>query len=92
VYPFGPGENRTCAVISGGAAQEVDQAIAEGVDLYVTGENSHSVYHELLEGKINMLSGGHYATEVWGVRRVMEKCAVELSGLDLEFIDVPTGL
>lgn len=91
VFPFGKTECRTVAVISGGAAGEAAQAIEEGVDLYVTGEASHSVYHQILEGGINMIAGGHYSTEVWGVRRVMEKCATELN-VDVEFIDVPTGL
>lgn len=91
VFPFGKPECRTAAVISGGAAREAVQAIEEGVDLYVTGEASHSGYHQILEGGINMIAGGHYATEVWGVRRVMEKCAAELN-VDVEFIDVPTGL
>ncbi|GHV88098.1 GTP cyclohydrolase 1 type 2 [Spirochaetia bacterium] len=91
VYPFGKKKNQTCAVISGGAASEANQAIAEGVDLYVTGETGHSVYHQILEGRLNMIAAGHYATEVWGVRRVMERCAAELE-TDIEFIDVPTGL
>jgi putative NIF3 family GTP cyclohydrolase 1 type 2 len=91
VYPFGKPENHTCAVISGGAAYEANQAIEEGVDLYVTGETSHSVYHQILEGHLNMIAAGHYVTELWGVRRVMERCAAELE-TDLEFIDVPTGL
>jgi dinuclear metal center YbgI/SA1388 family protein len=91
IFPFGKPENRTCAVISGGAAFEVKQAIDEGIDLYVTGEASHQMYHECLEGRINMIAGGHYSTEVWGVRRMMERCAAELH-LSVEFIDVPTGL
>jgi dinuclear metal center YbgI/SA1388 family protein len=91
VYPFGKGENSTCAVISGGAAGEALQALEEGIDLYVTGEMSHEVYHQCLEGRLNMIAGGHYSTEVWGVRRVMEYCVTELH-LDAEFIDVPTGL
>jgi putative NIF3 family GTP cyclohydrolase 1 type 2 len=78
-------------VISGGGAREALQAIEEGMDLYVTGEFSHTVYHQVLEGGINMIAGGHYSTEVWGVRKVMEKCAAELNA-DVEFIDVPTGL
>ena len=91
LYPFGKSENQSCAVISGGAAFDVKQAIDEGVDLYVTGEMSHGVYHECLEAKINMIAGGHYSTEVWGVRSVMRHCAGELH-IDTEFIDVPTGL
>jgi dinuclear metal center YbgI/SA1388 family protein len=91
VYPFGPGESRTAAVVSGGASEEALEAIEEGIDLYVTGEVSHSVYHAVLEGGLNMIAGGHYSTEVWGVRRVMERCAAELH-IETEFIDVPTGL
>ncbi|MDR2178552.1 MAG: Nif3-like dinuclear metal center hexameric protein [Treponema sp.] len=91
VFPFGADLNRTCAVVSGGAPREALQAIEEGLDLYITGEAGHSVYHELQEARLNMIAGGHHSTEVWGVRRVMERCAAELS-VEGEFIDVPTGL
>ncbi|MDR3115228.1 MAG: Nif3-like dinuclear metal center hexameric protein [Treponema sp.] len=91
VYPFGKEQSQTCGVISGGAAKETSQAIAEGLDLYVTGEPSHQVYHEAVEGRINLIAGGHYATEVWGVRKIMEQCAGQLH-IDTEFIDLPTGL
>jgi dinuclear metal center YbgI/SA1388 family protein len=91
VYPFGKKESLTCAVISGGGAREALQAIDEEIDLYVTGEMSHEVYHHCLEGRLNMVAGGHYSTEVWGVRKVMERCAAQLN-VDVEFIDVPTGL
>ncbi len=91
VYPFGKKENTSCAVVSGGAAKEALQALDQGVDLYVTGEMSHQMYHECLEGKLNMIAGGHYSTEVWGVRAVMRHCAEELH-IDTVFIDNPTGL
>ncbi|MDR2485348.1 MAG: Nif3-like dinuclear metal center hexameric protein [Treponema sp.] len=91
VYPFGVRKNQTAAVISGGASDEALQAIQEGVDLYVTGEMSHQVYHECLEGGLNIIAGGHYTTEVWGIRRIMEQCACQLQ-IGVEFIDVPTGL
>ncbi|MDR2445626.1 MAG: Nif3-like dinuclear metal center hexameric protein [Spirochaetaceae bacterium] len=91
VFPFGKASNTSCAVVSGGAAMEAEEAIEEGIDLYVTGESSHSIYHTALEGGLNMISGGHYATEVWGVRKLMERCKQELN-IDTEFIDVPTGL
>ena len=91
VFPFGKKESKSCAVISGGAPMEAFQAIEEGIDLYVTGETSHSVYHHALESRLNIIAGGHYSTEVWGVRRMMEECVKQL-GIDTEFIDVPTGL
>jgi dinuclear metal center YbgI/SA1388 family protein len=89
--PFGADKNRTVAIVSGGAADMVSQAIDEGVDLFVTGESSHTFYHYALEGRINVVAAGHYASEVWGVRAVMEHCVNELL-IDAEFIDAPTGL
>ena len=91
VFPFGKKESSTCAVISGGAGMEAMQALEEGLDLYVTGESSHTMYHHALEGRLNIIAGGHYSTEVWGVRRLMEECVKEL-GMEAEFVDVPTGL
>jgi dinuclear metal center YbgI/SA1388 family protein len=91
VFPFGSPLNKTCAVISGGAAREALQAIDEGIDLYVTGEASHDIYPQAQEAGLNMIAGGHYSTEVWGVRRVMEHCVTELS-IECAFVDAPTGL
>ena len=91
VFPFGKKDCNSACIMSGGAAGSVKDAIDEGLDLFVTGESSHSVYHECLEGKINMIAGGHYSTETWGVQAVMRHCIAEL-GIDCEFADVPTGL
>jgi putative NIF3 family GTP cyclohydrolase 1 type 2 len=91
VIPAGPTLSRSAAVVSGGAAREVAQAIEAGAELYVTGESSHSVYHLAMESRINMIAAGHYATETWGVKAVAEAAAREL-GLETFFIDLPTGL
>ena len=91
VLPFGKKENVSCAVVSGGAADDAFQAIEEGIDLFISGECSHAVYHYAMESGINVIAGGHYSTEVWGVRRTMEECVNQLE-IDAEFIDVPTGL
>ncbi len=88
---FGPASVSTVAVVSGGAPFEALQAIAEGVDLYVTGEPSHSVYHEVMEAGINFAAAGHYATEVHGVKAVAERAARDL-GVQTLFIEYPTGL
>jgi dinuclear metal center YbgI/SA1388 family protein len=91
VYPFGRKEITSAAIMSGGAAESAKDALVDRVDLFVTVESSHEVYHECLEGKLNMIAGGHYCTEVWGVQAVMRHCSAEL-GIETEFIDVPTGL
>ncbi len=88
---FGPETIGSVAVVSGGADKEVGQALDEGVDLYITGELSHQVYHTCQEGGINLLAGGHYHTETFGPRLLAEKCAADTE-LETLFIDVPTGL
>jgi len=91
ILPFGPKEIVTIGVVSGGATSEVSQAIDEGLDLYLTGDADHTIYHQALEAGIHVISGGHYATETWGVRLL----AAELhraTGVPTQFLDLPTGL
>lgn len=91
VIAAGSASVSTVAIVSGGAPFEAFQAIDAGVDLYVTGEPSHSIYHQVVESGLNFIAAGHYATEIWGVRAVAEKAKREL-GLETLFIDLPTGL
>ncbi|MDC7223072.1 MAG: Nif3-like dinuclear metal center hexameric protein [Spirochaetales bacterium] len=87
---FGPEEVRTVALISGGAPDEVAEAIQIGADLYITGESKHSVYHLCREAGINVIFGGHYRTETDGVKSMKKKVEDDLN-LDTVFIDIPTG-
>lgn len=91
VLPFGPERSRSIGVVSGGAVLDVDQAIGEELDLYITGDALHQVYHTCLEEGINLVCGGHYQTEIWGVRLVAEKLQLD-TGIKTSFVDVPTGL
>ncbi|MDC7218548.1 MAG: Nif3-like dinuclear metal center hexameric protein [Spirochaetales bacterium] len=87
---FGPDEVKTVAMISGGAPDDVAQAIELGADLYITGESKHSVYHLCKEAGINVIYGGHYRTETDGVLSVKKKVENEL-GLETVYIDIPSG-
>jgi dinuclear metal center YbgI/SA1388 family protein len=91
VPPYGPEKIKRAAVISGGAGSEAMQAIAAGLDLYVTGEASHEIYHQAEEAGMSYVAAGHYATETGGVKALAAKVSAEL-GLETCFIDVPTGL
>ncbi|OED35272.1 Nif3-like dinuclear metal center hexameric protein [PVC group bacterium (ex Bugula neritina AB1)] len=79
------------AIISGDAPREVLQAIDEEMDLYITGESSHALYHECKEAGMNVIFAGHYETETYGPRLVGEMLS-EKFDLDVTFLDVPTGL
>lgn len=91
LLPFGKKEISTVAIVSGGAARELSQAIEQGYDAFVTGEIGHEQYHQAMEAGINVVAGGHYQTETVGVSLVMEKLAQE-KGVETVFIQVPTGL
>ena len=91
ILPFGPESITRVAVVSGGAPFELHQAVSEGLDLYITGEPSHSIYHEAAESRINFVAAGHYATEVHGVKAMAERVSREL-GLETLFVEQPTGL
>ncbi len=91
VLPFGPERSESVGIISGGAPHEVEQAIDTGLDLYITGDASHTIYHHCLEAGINVMFAGHYMTETWGVRAVAGRLKEEL-GLETTFVDLPTGL
>ena len=60
--------DKRIAVVSGGAAEELEEAIGKEVDCYITGEPSHINYHPALEAKINVIYAGHYYTEKPGVQ------------------------
>jgi dinuclear metal center YbgI/SA1388 family protein len=89
--PFGPEKIRSVGIVSGGAPYEALQAAAEGLDLFITGEGAHGVYHDCLEAGIHAIFAGHYYTETFGVRLLCEKLAAE-TGLETRYLEVPTGL
>lgn len=91
ILAFGPEKIKKVAIVSGGAAKELGQAIAQGYDAFITGEIGHEQYHQALEAGISVIAGGHYQTETVGVSLVMEKVARE-TNLETVFIQVPTGL
>lgn len=91
LLPGGPAICRRIGVVTGGAGNELQQAAVAGLDTFITGEGSHWTYAAAEELGLNVLYGGHYATETFGVRAL----AAELSRkfkVPWVFVDHPTGL
>jgi putative NIF3 family GTP cyclohydrolase 1 type 2 len=84
--PFGKPRVRTVGVVSGGAADELPQAVAAGLDAYVSGEGGLQAYNAARHGGINAFFAGHYATETFGVRALGRHVARRF-GLPAEFLD-----
>jgi len=91
MIPGGPKRVERVGVLTGAGGSAIGDAIAGGLDALVTGEGAHHTYFEAMEGGLNVYYGGHYATEIWGVRALAEHLSQRF-GLAWQFIDVPTGL
>ena len=90
VWPFGSDTVRRVGIITGGGASLIDQAAAAGIDAYLTGEMSHSFYHQARELEQNVIFAGHYATETVGLQALAEHLS-DRFGLETIFLDLPTG-
>lgn len=91
VVPGGPSTCRAIGIVTGGAGEELKRAAAEGIDTFITGEGPHWTFALAEELGVNLLYGGHYATETFGVKAL----AADLSRrfrVPWSFIDYPTGL
>lgn len=91
VCPGGPSQTSRVGVVTGGAGAELREAVAAGLDTFITGEGPHWTYALAEELGINVLYGGHYATETFGVKALAAHLGKQF-GLPWEFIDHPTGL
>ena len=72
---------------SGGAQSLFEQAIAQGVDVYISGEISEQNVHLARESGVAYLAAGHHATERFGVQALAAHLA-ERFGLECEFIEI----
>ncbi len=91
ILPFGKEEISTVGIVSGGGGYDVTDAISEKLDCYITGTAPHEIYHTCLEEGMNFISGGHYQSEVFGVRAVGRMLKAEYD-IDSIFIDRRTAL
>ncbi|MGN1163209.1 MAG: Nif3-like dinuclear metal center hexameric protein [Candidatus Ornithospirochaeta sp.] len=90
VLPPGKEKFSTVAVCSGSGSSEIGEAISSGVDLLVTGEIKHEVYWSAFEAGLSVLAFGHYRSEEYGVKALMEM--TEDMGIECIFLEGDTGL
>jgi dinuclear metal center YbgI/SA1388 family protein len=90
-FATGPAETKTIGLITGGAGSEIYAVAREGIDTFVTGEAPHWAAVAAEELGINLLLGGHYATETFGVKALAAHLS-ERFGLSWQFLPAPSGL
>ncbi|MEM2954465.1 MAG: Nif3-like dinuclear metal center hexameric protein [Candidatus Nanoarchaeia archaeon] len=91
VLPFGPEKIKTVAVVTGGGGYpSFFEAQSKKVDLYITGDTAE-IWNEAKDNGINVIFAQHHATERLGVK-ALGKVLKEKFKVDVQFIDIPTGL
>src|SRR6516165_10867000 len=68
VFDFGPKQTRAISVVTGAAGSEIYRVAEGNIDTFITGEAPHWAAVAAEELGMNLLLGGHYATEVFGVK------------------------
>ena len=89
-----PGGQEICrqiGVVTGGAGAELTIAAREGVDTFITGEGPHWTFALAEDLGINVIYGGHYATETFGVKALAKQLSDRYQ-IPWTFLDHPTGL
>ena len=89
--PFGPSEIKKVGLCTGGGLFGIREASQEGCDTYVTGDANHTIYHLCRDEGVNLICGGHYQTEVFGIQ-CLGKVLSKKFGLPHDFASLPTGL
>lgn len=62
----------TLGIVTGAASDDVHEALALGLDAFLTGEPAERAYGIARDAGIHFLAAGHQATETFGVRRLGE--------------------
>ena len=88
IFPFGPEQISSVGIVSGGASKEAVQAVAEELDVYLTGEAAEYSMHYAREEGFHYIAAGHHATERFGIRALGEHLQ-EKFPLEVRFIDIP---
>ena len=91
VFASGPKRPKRIAVVTGAAGSEIHRVAAEGIDTFITGEAPHWAAIAAAELEVNLLLGGHYATETFGVKALARLLSKKFS-VPWTFINIPTGL
>jgi dinuclear metal center YbgI/SA1388 family protein len=91
VFGFGPKQTRAIGVVTGAAGSEIYRVADEEIDTFITGEAPHWAAVAAEELGMNLLLGGHYATEVFGVKALVAHLSKRFR-VPWEFIDCPTEL
>jgi dinuclear metal center YbgI/SA1388 family protein len=74
-------------VSSGGASVFSNEAKEVGADTFLFGELKESSLHEIRERNLNFVAAGHYATEVFGIKKLGEFIKKTYPEIEIKFFE-----
>jgi dinuclear metal center YbgI/SA1388 family protein len=96
-FNFGPQTTKRIGIVTGGAGGEIyrvaQESAADGefIDTFITGEAPHWAAVAAEELGMNLILGGHYATETFGVKALATHLSKQFT-TPWEWLSFPTGL
>jgi dinuclear metal center YbgI/SA1388 family protein len=91
VLPEGPERIRRIGIVSGAGADYVLDAVAAGLDAFLTGEPAERVAAVAREEGIHFVAAGHHATETFGVKRLGDLLEQQ-HAIVHKFVDIPNPI
>ena len=88
VFDAGPQRVHRIGIVSGSGSEWLEEAIALGLDAFLTGEPREHVMSLAREAGIHFIAAGHYATETFGIRALGDWLA-DRFGLRHVWFDIP---
>jgi dinuclear metal center YbgI/SA1388 family protein len=89
-FNFGPEKTRVIGIVTGAAGSEIYRVAGENIDTFITGEAPHWAVVAAEELGMNLLLGGHYATETFGVKALAAHLGKKFR-LPWDFVACPTA-
>src|SRR5205823_2638945 len=90
-FNVGPKAPKNVGIVTGAAGSEIYRVAEAKIDTFITGEAPHWAAVAAEELGVNLLLGGHYATETVGVKTLAAHLSKQFE-LPWEFLKFPTGL
>jgi dinuclear metal center YbgI/SA1388 family protein len=92
VFPWGRDRIRRVGLCTGAASDLLEDAARAGCDAFVTGELAERAGELAREVGITLIAAGHYATEVYGPRRLVGELSTVFPQVTTRFIDILSPL
>ncbi len=91
ILPFGSKTVKKVGLCTGGGLFGLEEAKKMNCDTYITGDANHTSVLLCRELGINLISGGHYNTEKFGVQALGEELKKKFN-ISHRFVDLPSHL